>query len=245
MLKRKAIVLFSGGLDSTACLYWVKERYSDVSLLGFVYGSKEDEVIRKSLNFFSERFNIKKDIIELPFLSQLAKSSGSYLSESGLNTPMFKDLGEFQKFEKEKISQKEKMVWVPGRNLLFLSIASSWADSMKKSIDIIFGANKEEGTIYPDNSLEFVKRMEKAIEIGTLNDIKLIAPFVKNTKKEIAEFMVKQNALIAYSASCYNVKKWTEEGIPIHCGHCEPCMRRIRAFNQANIEDPTIYETKT
>ncbi|MHA1868392.1 MAG: 7-cyano-7-deazaguanine synthase [Candidatus Heimdallarchaeaceae archaeon] len=116
---------------------------------------------------------------------------------------------------------------------------------MKESIDIIFGANKEEGTIYPDNSLEFVKRMEKAIEIGTLNDIKLIAPFVKNTKKEIAEFMVKQNALIAYSASCYNVKKWTEEGIHIHCGHCEPYMRRIRAFNQANIEDPTIYKIKT
>jgi 7-cyano-7-deazaguanine synthase len=237
---KKAIVLFSGGMDSTACLYWALQRYDEITLLSFIYGSKEDEAIRRINTTFSSLLSIENKIISLPFLENFSREAGSSLSHPEKDIPEIDSFAQLD--EKELTLHTAKDVWIPGRNLLFLSIATSLADSSEIPTDIIFGANKEEGMTFPDNTLDFINRMNKAIELGSLNQIVIQAPFHDLDKKDIAIFLDETEAEVSFSSSCYQVKDWTKEGKPIHCGTCESCQRRKRAFLQANIVDSTIYK---
>lgn len=239
-MSKKAIVLFSGGLDSTASLYWALNHYEDILLVSFLYGSKEDEAIKKTNEFFASKLKVENKIITLEFFKEIIKQSNSSLVSDGKKVPSF---NEFKQLDNLSVTEKTaKSVWIPARNLLFISIASAIADSFDQSVDIIFGANKEEGVTFPDNTPEFVDRMNEAIKYGCTNSIIVKAPFAENNKKEIIEYLIKNNAEIAFSSSCYELKGWTEEGKPIHCGKCESCMRRRRAFLHAKVLDPTIYE---
>jgi len=235
-----AIVLFSGGLDSTACLYWALEKYDQVILLSFLYGSKEDNTISKLNSKFSSLLNLKSRIIALPFLDEFTKISGSTLSQSGKEVP---EINKFEQLDSEELTKRTaKSVWVPGRNILFISIAASYADSLDTSVDILFGANEEEASTFPDNTTEFVKRMNHSIELGCMNDIEVIAPFHEKQKSKIIHFLKEKDALIEFSSSCYQVKEWTKEEHPIHCGICESCQRRKRAFQIVKKDDPTRYK---
>ena len=234
-----AIVLFSGGLDSTACLYWAKERYEHVLLMSFLYGSKEDQVIEKINQRFANLLSVDSKIINVPFLGEFSQIAGSALSLSTDNIPEF---NEFRELDDEKITQKSATsVWVPGRNILFLSIAASAADSLREPVDIIFGANEEEGATFPDNTPDFVLRMNSAIKLGCLNEVQILAPFSTQIKAEIASFLDRINASYQYSSSCYQIQGWTKKVEPIHCGKCESCLRRKRAFQNNKIDDKTIY----
>ena len=130
--------------------------------------------------------------------------------------------------DKDMTTKTAKEVWVPGRNILFLSIASSFADSFEESVDIIFGANKEEGETFPDNTLEFVDKMNETIVLGCLNEVQIIAPFHDYDKKAIISYLDSKKAQIQLSSSCYNVNKWTQDNLPIHCGKCESCLLRLK-----------------
>lgn len=236
---RKAIVLFSGGMDSTACLYWAVQKYDEIILLSFLYGSKEDQTIIKVNKKFSSLLSVETKIVNLPFLEEFSQKAGSSLTKSEKKPP---EISSFEQLDREDLAlQTAKEVWVPGRNILFLSIAASLADSSKVPTDIIFGANKEEGTTFPDNTLDFVNRMNKSIELGCLNQVTIQAPFHDSDKKDIVVFLTENNAKMAFSSSCYQIEEWTNEGKPIHCGTCESCQRRKRAFLQASIDDPTEY----
>jgi len=238
-MEKRAIVLFSGGLDSTACLYWAKKNYEKVEIISFQYGSREDKVIEKVAKKFAELLNVDFEIVPLPFLTKLSKKANSALFFDGSTLPTFKTFDELN--DKELTEKAAKAVWIPARNLVFIAIAASIADSYLEPADIIFGANKEEAQTFPDNTTTFVKRMNKALELSCLNKVRLISPFGKMNKKEIVKFLNENNAAISYSSSCYNVHNWTGNGEPIHCGHCESCVRRKRAFQSAGIVDPTIY----
>ncbi len=235
-----AIVLFSGGIDSTACFYWARERYDKIILLSFTYGSKEDEVIKQVNHKFTSEFEVEQKIISLQFLQEFSERAGSSLISSQDAPPVFDNFDQLD--DKDTTTKTAKEIWVPGRNILFLSIASSFADSFKEPVDIIFGANKEEGETFPDNTLEFVNRMNESITLGCMNEVKVIAPFHDYDKKAIIIFLDSVSAKTEFSSSCYNVHNWSENKQPIHCGQCESCIRRKRAFKLAEIEDPTIYE---
>ena len=235
----KAVVLFSGGMDSLACLYWAMERYEDILILSFLYGSKEDQAISKVSNKIASLLSIENKIIELPFLKEFSQKAKSSLVENNIELPKITSFEQLDQVE--LTSQTAKEVWIPGRNILFLSIAASFADSTKVPTDIIFGANQEEGTTFPDNTLEFVNRMNESIEMGCLNQIKIQAPFHDKDKREIVIFLERNQACISYSSSCYQIEAWTNDEQPIHCGICESCQRRKRAFQFANINDPTVY----
>ncbi|MHA1687375.1 MAG: 7-cyano-7-deazaguanine synthase [Candidatus Heimdallarchaeaceae archaeon] len=237
---KKAIVLFSGGLDSTASLYWALNYYDELLLLSFLYGSKEDEAIKKTNEYFASRLKIESKIITLDFFKEIIKQSSSTLVSEGKNVPIFEEFKDLNNLSVTE--QTAKSVWVPARNLLFISIASAIADSFNQPVDIVFGANEEEGVTFLDNTPEFVNRMNEAIKYGCTNSISVKAPFAKSNKKQIIKYLTEQNAEIAFSSSCYELKGWTEEGKPIHCGRCESCMRRKRAFLQAKVSDPTIYK---
>ncbi|MHA1344814.1 MAG: 7-cyano-7-deazaguanine synthase [Candidatus Heimdallarchaeaceae archaeon] len=235
-----AIVLFSGGLDSTACLYWALEQYDDILLLSFKYGSKEDEVIQRLNLKFAEIYNLKSRIITLDFLEELSSKRGSKLASSESNLPEFSS---FEQLNDSKLTKETaNQVWIPARNILFISTASAFADSYKEPVHILFGANKEEAATFPDNSPEFVERMNDAINLGCLNKISVLAPFNTQVKREIIDFLVKKEAKFEYISSCYQVQEWSKEGYPIHCGICESCQRKKRAFQESGFSDPTFYK---
>jgi 7-cyano-7-deazaguanine synthase len=235
-----AIVLFSGGLDSTACTYWAIDRYDKVILLSLLYGSKEDEVIERVNQKYCSLLNLEGKIIAIPFLGEFAKIAGSKLSQQESKPPSFKDFSELN--NEIKISETAKQVWIPGRNILFLSLAASFADSKEEPVDIIFGANFEEGATFPDNTKEFIDKMNEAIGFGCMNKVRIQAPFHDLMKIDIVNYLENRNAILDFSSSCYNVADWTKDGKPIHCGECESCLRRKRAFSNAEILDKTLYK---
>ncbi len=235
-----AIVLFSGGLDSSACLYWALEQYEKIMLLSFKYGSKEDEVIQRLNLKFAEIYNLESKIISLNFLEELSLKRGSKLASSESDPPEFSNFKQLD--ESKLIKETANQVWVPARNILFLSAASAFADSYKEPVHILFGANKEEATTFPDNTPEFVERMNEAINLGCLNVVSVLAPFNTQVKREIIEFLIEKEAKFEYMSSCYQVKEWTREGYPIHCGICESCQRKKRAFQESGYSDPTFYK---
>ena len=167
-------------------------------------------------------------------------NSESLLMKKLEEPPEIKDFSQLN--DKNLTLETAKKIWVPGRNVLFLSIAASLADSFTEPVDIIFGANKEEGETFSDNTLEFVNKMNQAISLGCLNKVTVKSPFNNFIKREIVSFLVEYEVPLDFTSSCYNIRKWSESGKPIHCGKCESCQRRKRAFQDSKNTDPTIYD---
>ena len=232
---KRAVVLFSGGLDSTACIYWAKKNYDEVVMLTINYGSNEEKVTNKVAEFFSKELNIPLRIIKLDFLEEFSRLSGTTLV--GRETPKVtgKELENL-----EYAQETAKSVWVPARNVVLISVAASLLDALGGG-DIIVGFNAEEGTTFPDNTPEFVERMNEMLKYGALSEVKVVAPLINLDKKGIARLLKELNAKYEYSNSCYMPKGFTEDGKPIHCGKCESCVRRHRGLIQGIGEDRTVY----
>ncbi|WP_010480203.1 7-cyano-7-deazaguanine synthase QueC [Thermococcus zilligii] len=232
---KRAVVLFSGGLDSTACLYWAKKNYDEVIMLTANYGSNEEKVMNRVAEFFSKELNVPLKIIRLDFLEEFSKLRGTALV--GGETPKVTA----QELEDMGVARETaRSVWVPARNLLLISAAASFLDALGGG-DIIVGFNAEEGATFPDNTLEFVEKMNEALKYGTLSEVKVVAPLINLDKKGIARLLKELNAKYEYSSSCYMPRGFTEDGKPIHCGQCESCVRRHRGLMDALGEDRTVY----
>ena len=124
-------------------------------------------------------------------------------------------------------------VWVPGRNIVFTSIATSYAESIGAEI-IIVGWDKEEAATFPDNSKEFLESFNNMLNVGSPQNIKIKAPAIDLNKNEIVKLGDEIKAPMELSYSCYT-------GHEKHCGVCESCMRRKRAFKLADVKDPSEY----
>ncbi len=224
--KKKAISVLSGGLDSlVATAYYIKDY--DIHALTFDYGQKavdkEIEVSKKICNFF----NMEHTVISLDWLGNI--------SNSALNSDKDIPIIENEDLDNpDMMEDTSKSVWVPGRNIVFTSIATSFAEAEDASI-IIVGWDKEEAETFPDNSKEFLNSFNNMILDGSISDIEVKAPAIDLNKEEIVELGLQLNAPLELSYSCYS-------GEDIHCGVCESCMRRKRAFKKLNIDDPTSYK---
>jgi len=235
---KRAVVLFSGGLDSTACLYWAKKNYDDVIMLVINYGSNEERVTNRVAEFFSKELDLPLKIVRLDFLEEFSKLKGTTLV--GGETPKV-TARELEDFERAK--ETAKSVWVPARNVVLIAVAASLLDALGGG-DIIVGFNAEEGATFPDNTPEFVERMNEMLKYGTMAEVKVVAPLIGLDKRGIAQLLKKLNAKYEYSNSCYMPKGFTEDGKPIHCGQCESCVRRHRGLIEGIREDKTIYKVK-
>ena len=241
--KKKAIILLSGGLDSTVCLWWAKKQgYSQVTAMTFEYGSKEERVLVEVTKNLGKKAAVDEhQFIPLTFLAEFSKRSGSSLSkDSTVDLPKLKE-EELDNLEKGLASAKS--VWIPARNLVFLSIASSYAEVLGGKVDIITGFNLEEGSTFPDNTQEFIDDFTKTASRGVLKaKVQVLSPITNKTKAQIVQLGTNLGVPFVFSNSCYNPKGLDEEGRPIHCGVCESCMRRKRGFQEGLGSDPTIYE---
>ena len=228
MEKEKAVILFSGGIDSTTALYWAMKEFSKVKALIIDYSQKhviETEMAKKIVSFL----NIEHRLLELP-LKDIVSSS---LMDEKKEIP--------GSIEDSKDKSGVPVTYVPFRNGVFLSLAAAHAES-ENIFNIVTGFNLIDTPDYPDTTTEFTDKMEDVINQGTSASItgkkfKIHTPLIKRTKKEIIELGLGLGADYSYSVSCYR-------GGEIPCLKCPSCDTREKAFKGLNIEDPLITRLK-
>lgn len=211
----KAVLIYSGGLDSTTLLYEYKE--SIALAVSFDYGSKHNEREIAFARLNCEKLGVEHIVIPLEFMQKYFRSS---LLKGGEDIP-----------EGSYDDSNMQSTVVPFRNGIMLAIAAGLAES--RGLDAIMMANHGgDHAIYPDCRPEFVDAFGKAVEAGTYNGVKLLSPYCNITKRDIA---LRGKALgIDYSLtySCY-------KGGEKHCGKCGTCTERKEALEGF---DPTEYE---
>lgn len=217
---KKAISVFSGGLDCTVATCVFDEEY-EIHAITFDYGQKAVKQEINASKRICEKMGWMHEVIDLPWLSKISTSS--------LNTDAdIPELGEDDLDDLDKSSETASSVWVPARNTVFTSIALSYAESIGAEI-IIVGWNGEEGATFPDNSKQYMEKFNELIDVGSPDKIRIEAPAIDLNKEEIVELGIKVGAPMELSYSCY-------KGDDKPCGVCESCMRRKRAFEKLNIK---------
>lgn len=216
-MKNSAIIV-SGGMDSITLLYDHKD---EIALgISFDYGSNHNAREIPFAKMHCERLGIKHITINLDFMHQYFKSS---LLDGAEAIP-----------EGHYADDNMKSTAVPFRNGIMLAIAIGIAES--NNLDQVFIANHGgDHTIYPDCRPEFINAIDAAATAGTYNNIKVIAPYTKITKSDIARIGKRLGIDYAETWSCY-------KGGEVHCGKCGTCVERKEALAEAGIEDKTIYE---
>lgn len=216
-MKNSAIIV-SGGMDSITLLY---DRKDEIALgISFDYGSNHNAREIPFAKMHCERLGIKHITINLDFMHQYFKSS---LLDGAEAIP-----------EGHYADDNMKSTVVPFRNGIMLAIAIGIAES--NNLDQIFIANHGgDHTIYPDCRPEFINAIDAAATAGTYNNVKVIAPYTKITKSDIARIGKRLGIDYAETWSCY-------KGGEVHCGKCGTCVERKEALAEAGIEDKTIYE---
>mgnify|MGYP001781853391 FL=1 len=224
----KAIVLFSGGIDSTTCLGMAVEKYGpeNVIALSISYGQKHTKEIEAS-DKIVKYYNVEHIYLDLAKIFQY--SDCSLLSHSDKEIPK-------ESYDEQIKSTNGSPVstYVPFRNGLFLSSAASIAIS-KGCSEIYYGAHADDaaGSAYPDCSSDFNNAINEAIYLGSGKQIKVVAPFINATKDQVVKKGLELNVPYKYTWSCY-------EGNEKPCGKCGTCIDRARAFELNGINDPAM-----
>ena len=230
-MSKKALVLSSGGVDSTTCLSLAINKFGseNVTSVSFFYGQKHDKEL-KCARELANYYHIKH--YELDLSSIMQYSNCSLLTKS---TQEIKH----QSYAEQIAENGEGRVstYVPFRNGLMLSAAAALADSIyeNEECDIYIGAHADDaaGNAYADCSTEFVDAMAKAISIGTYEKINIVAPFVDSNKAGVVKKGLELKTPYELTWSCY-------EGKDTPCGKCGTCIDRAAAFAANNVEDPAI-----
>ncbi len=219
----KAVVLFSGGLDSTTLLYWALSQGKEVQALSFDYGQRHRLEIDLSARTI-EQLRIPREILKV----DLRPIAGSALTDYSLDIPRWKAE------QAQKPRAGPPSTYVPFRNGIFLSLAAAWAE-VRSISEILCGFHVLDSPDYPDTTKNFVQAMEEAINQGTkaafgAPPFKIICPFLALTKVEILRLGLELGADYAYSLSCYR-------GGEIPCFECPACVFRQRAWEAVGKED--------
>ena len=221
----KALVLFSGGVDSTTCLAIAVEKYgkNNVTALSISYGQKHTKEIQAAEKI-AEYYGVELKKLDLARIFE--GSDCSLLSSSGEDIPK-----ESYAEQLEKTDRKPVSTYVPFRNGLFLSCAASVALS-NGCTEIYYGIHTDDaaGNAYPDCSEEFNNAINSAIYIGSGNALKVTAPFVNMKKADIVAEGLKLKVPYKMTWSCY-------EGGEKPCGVCGTCRDRIAAFGANGITE--------
>jgi len=220
---KKAVVLHSGGLDSTTLLYKaVAEKY-EVFALSFNYGQKHSKEIKLAKLSAKKAGVVEHKVVNL----NLDLWGGSALTDDLINIPDY-----------DEKNPEIPITYVPARNMIFLSIAASYAETLGAQ-DIFIGVSQVDYSGYVDCRQEFIESMEKTINTGTVCAVeknmpmKIHAPFMFLTKEEEISIGTKLNVDYSLTWSCY-------KGEEKPCGVCDSCILRQQAFQNAGFKDPLL-----
>lgn len=224
---KKAVILFSGGLDSTTVLAIAKKEGYACYCLSFKYGQKQTVELEKAVQVAKENKVAKHLILNL----DLDKIGGSALTDS-IEVPKNRDM---QADDKEI-----PVTYVPARNTIFLAHALAWAEVLGAT-DIFIGVNAVDYSGYPDCRPEFLDAFINMANLGTRAGVdgsgqfSIKAPLLKLSKAEIIREGILLGVDYGKTHSCYD---------PVGdkaCGRCDACILRSRGFVEAGVEDPTDY----
>jgi 7-cyano-7-deazaguanine synthase len=213
---KKCVIVLSGGPDSATVAYWAKAQGYQIYPITFNYGQiavKETEAAQT----IAAKLGITTKIINLSALKEIF---------SNVTTLCNTDIPLTAEFSSPII--------VPFRNAIFLSVAVAYASAVCAK-EIFYGAHGSDEANYPDCRREFYEAFEKAAQLGTEQDITIKAPFNGYKKSELLKEAAKLGVPLEATWSCYRDAEK-------HCGKCESCINRKRAFIEAGIADPTKYE---
>lgn len=216
----KAVVIYSGGMDSTVLLTQAKEQYGEVVALNFYYGSKHNVMEREAARKIANILVVDLHMVDLDFVAHLFKSD---LLISGGEIPE----GHYE-------AQSMKATIVPFRNGIMISIAAGYAQSIGAD-NVLIGSHAGDHAIYPDCRKTFNRPMADAVGQGTGMEVILIAPFEDIPKAAIVGIGIKIGAPLHLSYSCY-------KGGKRPCLQCGTDIERTEAFMENNIKDPALTE---
>jgi 7-cyano-7-deazaguanine synthase len=220
----KSIVLLSSGLDSTVAFKEAFNRCDEVVCVTFDYGQRARKKEIAFAKTICERFKVGHILISLPWYGTFrgALTGGGALPKISGN----------ELDDKVKTQKSAEEVWVPARNVVFLSIGAALAENYKYDL-IVTGFDAEEAATFPDNTPEFVERFNEMLKFGTLAHPSVYTPLISMNKADIVRRGLEIDAPLEWSWSCY-------EGKEKPCGVCESCLRRKRAFDMVGVKDPLL-----
>lgn len=228
-MKKKAVVLTSGGLDSTTVLALARDQDYDIYCLSFDYGQRhrfELEAARNVARFFDAEQHLIMPI-------DLTIIGGSALT-ADIAVPKHRD--------DAQMAASIPVTYVPARNTIFLSFALAWAETLSAG-DIFIGVNALDYSGYPDCRPEYIDAFQsmanlaiKAAVEGKLN-IRIHAPLIHMTKAQIIRTGDALGVDYSLTHSCYDPSP-----AGAACGHCDSCVLRRKGFQTAGIADPTRYD---
>jgi len=219
----KALVLFSGGLDSTVLATQLKVDGAETRLLSIDYGQRHARELKRAEQI-AQALELPQQVLRLPDLGPLL--GGSSLTDDKVELP-----------EGHYAEESMKATVVPNRNMILLALAGGHALSIGFDT-IAYAAHAGDHTIYPDCRPEFADAMETALGLADWEKLNLHRPFVHLSKTDLVKKGAELDAPLHLTWSCY-------AGRDIHCGKCGTCVERKEAFALAKIPDPTEYEDST
>ncbi len=220
----KSIVLLSSGLDSTVAFKEAYDRCDEVLCVTFDYGQRAGKKEIEYAKAICKQFRAGHMIIELPWYR---KFRGALTGRGQIPKISSSELD-----NKEVTQKSAEEVWVPARNVVFLSIGAALAENYRFDL-IVTGFDAEEAATFPDNTHEFVESFNRMLNSGTLTHPEVYTPLISLNKAEIVKRGLEIDAPLEWSWSCY-------EGGDRPCGVCESCLRRARAFELAGAKDPLL-----
>lgn len=226
--EKNAMVLCSGGVDSTTCLAMAVKEYGPlhVEALSVSYGQKHDREL-KSARDVANYYHVPLYSIDLWEIFRF--SDCSLLQGSSQDIPHESYAEQLKETDGSPVS-----TYVPFRNGLFLSTAASFALSLDCSV-IYYGAHADDaaGNAYPDCSPQFNDAMNKAIYLGSGEQLKVVAPFINSTKADVVKKGLELGVPYELTWSCY-------EGEDVPCRKCGTCIDREKAFEANGVRDPLL-----
>jgi 7-cyano-7-deazaguanine synthase len=211
----KCVVILSGGPDSVTTAYWAKAQSFQVHAVTFNYGQRAQVEIERAKTIVRE-LGAEHKVIDLSGLRSIYEGVTSLVDE-----------------DMEVTSEFTAPIIVPFRNGVFMAVTVAYADSIGAH-HIFYGAHAGDEPNYPDCRREFYEAFQEAARRGTEKPFVITAPFGDIPKSGIIREAVRLGVPLEKTWSCYL------EG-PVHCGRCESCVNRRRAFREAGVPDPTVY----
>lgn len=220
MEKERAVIILSGGMDSSTLLYDIIEQGYEVFAISFNYNQKhkvELEMAKK----ICKKLNILHKVLDLSVLNEIAPSA---LTRDDWKVP-----------EGHYADENMKQTVVPNRNMVLLSLAASYAIGIGAT-KIFYGAHAGDHQIYPDCRKEFIDAMREVFKLCDWQQISLIALYWNINKIDIVKRGIELGVDYSLTHTCYNPKEGKS------CGKCGSCTERLEAFKLNGVKDPIEYE---
>ncbi|MEK7085916.1 MAG: 7-cyano-7-deazaguanine synthase QueC [Patescibacteria group bacterium] len=216
--QQTALVLLSGGQDSTTCLAWAKKKFGKICAITFDYGQRHKIEIA-SAKKIADKTKIPLLIYKTDIFKKFTQNA---LTNKNIKIKILKN--------------KLTSTFVPGRNLIFLSIAAIYAYQLGIS-NLITGVCQTDYSGYPDCRDKFIKSLEKSINLAMETKFKIHTPLMWLTKAQTIKLMQQlgQIELLKSTHTCY-------KGLSPACGTCPACKLRLKGFKEAGIKDPLKYQ---